>query len=83
MTIFIIIVSNDSVLFKWGLSEGMCCGKVKLFSVVLLGKDCTRFQYLVYGLQVSKISGGLEKYFVSDGTPLSKVVRKLKHIPNH
>ena len=39
--------------------------------------------YLVYGLQVSKISGGLEKYFVSDGTPLSKVVRKIKHIPNH
>ena len=46
MTIFIIIVSNDSVLFKWGLSEGMCCDKLKVFSVVLLGKDCTRFQYL-------------------------------------
>ena len=55
---------------------------MKLISDVLLGKDCTRFQY-VFSVQVSKISGGFEKYFVSDGTPLSKVVRKIKHIPNH
>ena len=65
--------------------KALCCDKLKVFSVVLLGKDCTRFQYLrsVWFTGFENFGWVREIFCFRWHTTKSKVVRKIKHIPNH